>query len=78
MYGITDQQCNLMDVFVSSKHRGQGLGTALFNALEEKLAKETWVHEIKLGVRSNNNAIELYKRLGFKPYVISMFKTIKR
>jgi ribosomal protein S18 acetylase RimI-like enzyme len=76
MYGVVENQCNIMDVFVSPYHRGNGYGTEMFAYLEKKLKEETFVYEIKLGVRPNNYAKNLYERLGFKPYTISMFKPL--
>jgi ribosomal protein S18 acetylase RimI-like enzyme len=64
----------LTDVFVMKRHRGKGLG--------EQLAKEVigWLH--KKGVKDislkvypkNNTAIGLYKKLGFKNYMMVMRK----
>jgi ribosomal protein S18 acetylase RimI-like enzyme len=78
MYGTTETTCNIMDVFIKEEYRNQGIGSKLFDGLKQKLKEETWIYEIRLGVRANNRAIEFYKNQGFKPYLISMFTTIQR
>jgi|ERR1035437_766035 RimJ/RimL family protein N-acetyltransferase len=51
---------------VESKEKGKGLGTLLFNKLEEYL-KNIGIRQIHLDVDVNNiRAQEFYKKLGFK------------
>ena len=58
----------LMDgIVVDKDHRGRGIGTKLFGALEE-YAKRCGYTQIKLDViKENPKAKALYTRLGFKP-----------
>lgn len=59
-------------------YRGQGVGAALYKALEEWFAEqdckaahvETW--------NSNLPTIEAYKSLGFTPFYIGFVKEIRR
>lgn len=57
----------LMDgIVVSEKHRGTGIGTKLFDALEG-FARENNMHGIRLDVIDENpKAKQLYERLGFQ------------
>lgn len=58
----------LMDgIVVNKDHRGKGIGTKLFDALE-KYAIDNGYTQIRLEViRENPKAKDLYTRLGFKP-----------
>ena len=58
----------LMDgLFVAPEARGQGVGTALLNAISEE-ARRRGFHEVRLDViDSNTRARALYLREGFRP-----------
>ena len=61
------QDCGYInDIQISEKFRGKGLGTYIMKLLEQ----ETINHGLKricLKVFKDNNAVQLYKRLGYKP-----------
>jgi len=53
---------------VAEPLRGQGIGTALINALN-KAAANLGAEQIEIGADKRNQQIhDLYRRLGFKPY----------
>ena len=59
-------ECDLLNIAVLPELRGQGLGKALMNALISE-AKNMGVAYMHLEVReSNENAIGLYRSLGFE------------
>jgi ribosomal protein S18 acetylase RimI-like enzyme len=65
------------DVFVLEEHRGKGVGKKLLEALL-KWFKSQKVRWIRLSVYSNNtNAVKVWKKLGFKDYVIEMEMSLK-
>lgn len=55
----------LIDIQVSNKYQGKGLGTYLFEVFESQ-AKKTGIKKIILGVYWDNPSINLYKRLGYR------------
>ena len=64
------------DVLVYPPHQGQGHGTRAFRALED-FVKERGLAGIALQVFGHNpGAQKLYRRLGFYPTNIHMFKSI--
>lgn len=60
----TAGEIRLMDIALIDARRGQGLGAALVTALCE-IARED-AREITLHVETNNPALRLYDRLGFR------------
>ena len=56
----------LNDIQLSEKIKGQGLGTYLMK-LVEKETSDHGLNRICLKVFQDNRAVELYKRLGYKP-----------
>jgi ribosomal-protein-alanine N-acetyltransferase len=57
---------HVVSVAVKEEHRGKGVGTMLMQASQEAMVKKT-ATEAYLEVRvSNNEAIELYQRLGYR------------
>ena len=61
------RQGHIISIAVSPEMRRKGIGTALMKAAIKSLREEYNVDEIYLEVRvSNNPAISLYKKLGFK------------
>jgi ribosomal protein S18 acetylase RimI-like enzyme len=59
-------------------HRGRGIGTQLFDALEAEL-KEGGVEELMLGVLPGNAAaIRMYERRGFRPTWLYMTRLAGR
>ena len=63
--GRYGQKGEIADVIIAPPHRGQGLGTALVQALMQIAAEQNWL-PLEIGVMANNRrALRLYKRLGF-------------
>ena len=55
----------MMNIATHPDYRRKGIGTALINALVDRLAKQG-SHSLMLEVRtSNNSAISVYQKLGF-------------
>jgi ribosomal protein S18 acetylase RimI-like enzyme len=65
-------------VAVGSKHRRQGIGRALMEAIEDGLQK-LGCHKLNLQVRSSNKqAVEFYEKLGYRiEDRVSMAKHLK-
>lgn len=59
---------NLHDLFVLPEYRGQGLGRALLQHIEQ-YAREAECAKLTLEVRSDNSAQQLYQKCGFAPDV---------
>ena len=56
---------HVMDIALLPEHRGQGIGTALINALMQEATRSTG--RITLYVEVFNTALKWYQRLGFHP-----------
>ncbi len=71
------RRTRLEKIFIQEQFRGQGVGSALVNAFIE------WNKQIgvsRVFVRTyaeNKGAIELYERLGFKPYILGLVRAIE-
>ncbi|MFN8420385.1 MAG: GNAT family N-acetyltransferase [Anaerolineae bacterium] len=66
----------ISDLSVSGNYRGKGIDTQLIAALEA-IARERGMKRIGIGVMvANEGAYQLYRRLGFADYVISLFKEL--
>lgn len=64
-YGFVSEDIPELAIAVLPEYRGQGIGTRLLQSLLVEVKK---THPgLSLSVRSGNQAIALYKRLGFKP-----------
>jgi ribosomal protein S18 acetylase RimI-like enzyme len=62
------KRAEIGSLVVAEALRGRGIGTALIEALNEAAA-DLGVEEIEIGAAQNNRQIvELYRRLGFRPY----------
>lgn len=60
------------NMLVKEEFRGRGVGTALLKSLIE-WAKEQGAQKVMVSAyASNERAIELYKRMGFKPYAVDL------
>ncbi|MHC1734092.1 MAG: N-acetyltransferase family protein [Erysipelotrichaceae bacterium] len=69
-YGLID------DLFVMEEARGMGLGKKLMEELHTWFTQND-IHRVKLHAYAwNQDAIKLYERNGFTPYVISLEKFI--
>ncbi len=64
-YGFVDNETPELCLAIYEEYRGMGVGTALMQALIEKL-KALGYKKISLSVDKANRAVTLYKRLGFK------------
>jgi GNAT superfamily N-acetyltransferase len=70
-YGLVD------DLFLTEESRGLGLGKKLMEELHIWF-RQNDIHRVKLHAYAwNQDAIKLYERNGFTPYVISLEKFIK-
>jgi ribosomal protein S18 acetylase RimI-like enzyme len=71
-YHVNDNICTMNELIVDSNYRRQGVAQELYTNLKNYLTTYTWVDEVKLSVRANNDAIKFYKSIGFKTYQIEM------
>ena len=63
--GFVDSETPVLAIAVRDGHRGQGIGTALLEALVAA-ARAAGVRAIRLSVRRTNPALRLYERVGFE------------
>jgi len=67
--------CDIDELFVIPAHRGRGLATALFAAIDEGGLWPTPAVALALGTTPGNAAARrLYERLGFAPVGVSMVR----
>jgi len=64
-YGYVDPSTPELGIGVLPSHRGQGIGTALLEALLKE-AERQGVRSMSLSVERDNPALGLYQRLGFE------------
>lgn len=64
-YGFVDASTPELSVGVSPGHRGEGIGTALLEALAD-VAREEGFTALSLSVEQDNPAARMYERLGFR------------
>jgi ribosomal protein S18 acetylase RimI-like enzyme len=64
-YGYVDDETPELGMAIRSEYRGRGIGAELLKTLLEQ-AKVKGINTISLSVDSNNSAMKLYKRFGFK------------
>lgn len=59
------------DLYVKPEYRGHGIGTEFFSALEREYRGKAVRYRLE-AEESNENAVKLYKKCGFKvsPYVV--------
>ena len=63
---------NIGLMFVKKGHRKKGIGKLILNSLMEWFSKKN-IKDIRLQVYQNNkNAIKLYKKEGFKDYIMEL------
>lgn len=75
-YKMYDWYCELRYVHIAKRYRGKGLGT-LIMASVEKDALLAGAHEIRLGTHASNDAaLKLYEKSGFKISRVIMEKHI--
>jgi ribosomal protein S18 acetylase RimI-like enzyme len=60
----------------AERARGRGVGTALLSACRDELARRGARYWSIGVVEANSQAIQLYERLGFRPFVRSMLASI--
>ena len=65
-YGFVSPEIPEMVIALKAPFRNRGIGTKLISALHEIL-REEGTEGISLSVQKDNRAIQLYRRLGFKP-----------
>ena len=63
-YGYVDSSIPELGIGVAPTYRGQGIGTALLDALLYS-AQSQGVYSISLSVEQDNPAVDLYRRSGF-------------
>jgi len=63
VWSIDREEIHLVELAILSEIRGQGIGTALLEALSSKADRA--MQSIRLTVRKNNPARALYARMGF-------------
>ena len=63
--GFVDVETPVLAIAVRGGHRGQGIGTALLEALVAA-ARAAGVRAISLSVGRTNPALRLYERMGFE------------
>jgi GNAT superfamily N-acetyltransferase len=69
---VPSRRTRLEKIFIQEEFRGQGVGSALVDAF---LAWNRKMGVSRVFVRTfaeNKGAIELYERLGFKPYILGL------
>ena len=64
--------CFIHDIVTDKNYHNKGIGKKLFTHLSEYLKDKYSTAEIRLDVRSNNDAIRFYEKLGFTPFKVSM------
>ena len=64
-YGFVDKNTPDLAIAIKAEYRGKGIGTQLLKNLIRTL-KENDFTAISLSVDERNNALRLYKRLGFE------------
>ena len=78
--GTFEQDCNrgvVENLYVVPGWRGEGVGTALVEAAETRLAdRGTDVISIEV-MAANEQARELYRRLGYDPHRVELEKPVK-
>jgi GNAT superfamily N-acetyltransferase len=66
----------VMDVSVAETMRGQGIGTDLMRAMED-FARQHGHTRLMIGVLASNVRVhQLYRRLGFRDYVVELVKDL--
>ena len=65
-YGFIDPSIPELAIAVDASWRGQGVGTALLDALIARASSEPGVPALSLSVEFDNPASRLYERLGFE------------
>lgn len=61
---------NVHDVAVLPRHRGKGIGKALFAAIEQESRSRRCCKLTLEVLAGNQRAIRVYKGLGYRPYVL--------
>jgi GNAT superfamily N-acetyltransferase len=69
-YGFVDEAVPEISVAVAADRRARGIGTALLKALKHH-ARDQLVPRLSLSVESDNPAMTLYERLGFRRVSLS-------
>lgn len=74
----TNHRGELVQMYVSPKHNGKGIGRQLIKLTVQKAFDNPNIEQITLGVADKNNkAKQLYEEIGFKKYgkLENYFKT---
>ena len=66
-YGFVDEHTPEIGIAVEEAYRGNGIGTALLEAIIDDYRQKGF-SKLSLSVDQRNRAINLYKRLGFECY----------
>ncbi len=60
------EHCFIENIFVSRKHHGKNIGTALIKQVEKE-ARRLGMARMKLASRKGSNAFRFYEKNGFRP-----------
>jgi ribosomal protein S18 acetylase RimI-like enzyme len=65
-FKVKEKWAYISDLYVLPEYRRRGIGNALINQMEE-IVKKSGIYKVRLLVwGENTNALEFYKKLGFK------------
>ncbi len=65
----------IVEIIVNAKHRGQGIGEKLIKMVEDSYFKPQGINDMRLQCsQSNPLAHKFYKRLGFEPRQVLLYK----
>lgn len=73
-YPLGDRYAEIYSLSVSPRHRGQGIGTALLDAVDERLAALGIVDVAIAAMVENEAALRLYTSRGFVPREVMLYR----
>jgi len=75
-FDLGDLRGDVDSLVTAEAARGRGVGTALLNACRDELRRRGARYWLIGVVESNAQAVDLYQRLGFRPFVRTMLAAI--